>query len=488
MAFSVGQIQFLDSFQFTMKSLDNLVGTLNEDDFMYTRQLLPDDEKFYLMTRRGVFPYDFFDNIRKLQYTSVPSREAFFSTLSNQECPMKDYLNGKLVWNTFNCQSFRDYHNLYLKSDVLLTDFFEKFRKLSMDSYGLDAAHYYTAPGMAWDAALKLTNVKLELFDNEDMYTFIERSIRGGISQISKRFAKANNKDCPDYDPLKSITHLIYLNANNLYGWAMSQFLPTHGFRWLTQDEINYIIIKHLADDSEDGYIFEVDLTYPESLHPRHSDYPLAPERLTIDESMLSSIQQKFPAHQKKASTKLTPNLYDKKNYVVHYLQQGLVITKIHRVLAFKQSPWLKTYIDFSTQMRANSSSTFAKDVYMFMNNSVFGKTQENLRNRVNVEVVTKRDVALKRACRPSFKRSMTIQSDLVVMQNAVSNLELNKPVYIGFSILDLSKLRMYKFHYEKLPSRHEDNIRLCFIDTDTLLYEIDAVDIFQDMAEYIDD
>ena len=156
-------------------------------------------------------------------------------------------------------------------------------------------------------------------------------------------FAKANNKDCRDYDTLKPITHLIYLDANNLYGWGRSQFLPTHGFRWLTQAEINYIIIKYSANDSEDGYIFEVDLTYPESLHPRQSDYPLAPERLTIDESMLSSLQQKFPAHQKKASTILTPNLYDKKNYVVHYivfyLQQGLVITKIHRVLAFKQSP-----------------------------------------------------------------------------------------------------------------------------------------------------
>ena len=143
---------------------------------------------------------------------------------------------------------------------------------------------------MAWDGALKLTNVKLELFNNEDMYTFIERSIRGGISQISKRFAKENNKDCRDYDPLKPISHLIYLDANNLYGWAMSQFLPTHGFRWLMQAEINDIIIKYSADDSEDGYILEVDLTYPKSLHPRHSDYPLALERLTIDKSMLSSV------------------------------------------------------------------------------------------------------------------------------------------------------------------------------------------------------
>ena len=249
------------------------------------------------------------------------------------------------------------------------------------------------------------------------------------------------------------------------------------------------IIIKHLADDSEDGYIFEVELVYPESLHSRHSDYPLAPERLTIDETMLSSLQQKFPAHLKKAPTKLTLNLHDKKNNVVHYrnlkfyLQQGLVITTIDRVLAFKQSPWLKTYIDFNTQMRANSSSTFAKDFYKLMNNSVFGKTQENLRNRVNVDVITKRDVALKRVCKPSFKRSMAIRSDLVVIENTVSNLELNQPVYIGFSVWKMSK-----FHYENMVSRYEYNVRLCFTDTDSLLYEIKTADTFKGMAQHIND
>ena len=112
--------------------------------------------------------------------------------------------------------------------------------------------------GMAWDAALKITKVRLDLFDNEEMYTFIERSIRGGISQISKRFAKANNSRCRDFDPLKPITHLIYLDANNLYGWAMSQMLPTHNFRWLSKKEINDLVLENLQDDDDIGYIFEV--------------------------------------------------------------------------------------------------------------------------------------------------------------------------------------------------------------------------------------
>ena len=166
---------------------------------------------------------------------AFPSRVAFFNKLADSEVNMKDYLHAKLVWETFGCQTFRDYHDLYLKGDVLLlADFFERFRDMCLDSYGIDAVHYYSAPGMAWDAALKMTKVKLELFIDEDKYTFIERSIRGGISQISKRNAKANNPRCDDYNPMKRITHLIYLDANNLYGWAMSQPLQTHGFRWLT--------------------------------------------------------------------------------------------------------------------------------------------------------------------------------------------------------------------------------------------------------------
>ena len=139
--------------------------------------------------------------------------------------------------------------------------------------------------------------------------------------------------------------------------------------------------------------------------------------------------------HQKKPSIKLAPNLRDKINYVVHgrnlkfYLEKGMIVTKIHRVLAFDQSPWLKQYIDFNTEMRKQSTSDFGKDFYKLMNNSVFGKTQENLRNRVNVEVITKRNVALKRVCKPSFKRSQVIHDDLVIIQSAVSNLELNKPI-----------------------------------------------------------
>ena len=207
MAFSIGQLQFFDTFQFTMKSLGELVSTLDNNDFKFTQEVFTTDELFYLMKKRGVFPYDYFNDITKLDSIVFPSKEAFFDKLPDSECSMKDYLHAKLVWNTFNCQTFKNYHDLYLKSDVLLAaDFFVKFREMCLKSYGLDAAHYFSAPGMAFNAALKMTKVKLELFTSEDMYSFIERPIRSGVSQISKRYATANNKQCHDYDPLKPIT------------------------------------------------------------------------------------------------------------------------------------------------------------------------------------------------------------------------------------------------------------------------------------------
>ena len=164
-----------------------------------------------------------------------------------------------------------------------------------------------------------------------------------------------------------------------------------------------------------------------------------------------------------------------------------MIITKIHRILTFKQSPWLKVYIDFNTRCRSESTTELTKDFYKLMNNSVFGKSQENLRNRVNLEVVTNRDVALKRICKPSFKRSQRIREDLVIMETSISNLKLNKPVYIGFSVLDLSKLLIYEFHYEKMMKKYS-HINLCFTDTDSLLYKIETLDIYQYMYEAKDD
>ena len=220
--------------------------------------------------------------------------------------------------------------------------------------------------------------MSLQLIADENMYNFVENIIRGGISMISTRYARANNPSFPStYDDKLPRQDLIYLDANNLYGWAMSQFLPAHGFRFLRQDEITALRLEDLSYDDEDGYIYEVDLHYPTDLHNTHDDYPLAPESLVIDRTMYSPTQQSAfpePAPQKK----LTPNLKDKTRYVVHSrnlkldVQLGLVNTEVHRVLTFKQSPWLKTYIDLPTYQRVLAGNNFLKTFFKLMNNSVY--------------------------------------------------------------------------------------------------------------------
>ena len=193
-----------------------------------------------------------------------------------------------------------DYHDVYLRSDVLLlADLFEKFRSAWFSAYGLDHLHYYTTPALAWDAALKMSRVNLELITDIDMYTFIEDYIRGGISMISTRYA-ANFPDI-----VKELrTHLIYLDANYLYGWAMSQYLSTRGFKFLSDEEVRSQFpscdintqLASISDTADTGYILEVDLEYLSTLHDSHNDYPLAVESLEISGDMLSALQQeKFP-------------------------------------------------------------------------------------------------------------------------------------------------------------------------------------------------
>ena len=216
-------------------------------------------------------------------------------------------------------KTIRDYHNLCLKTDVLLlTDVFENFRDVCIENYKLDPAWYYTSPGLAWDACLKKTEVNLELLNDVDMLLMIEKGIRGGVSTITKRHAEANNPYMKTYDSNSPHKYITYLDANNLYGWAMSQPLPTHGFEWMSEEELKNWR-SHSCETSE-ACILEVDLEYPKELHDLHNDYPLAPERLKIG-----------------GIEKLIPNLYEKKNYVVHhktlkqYESLGLKITKIQR-------------------------------------------------------------------------------------------------------------------------------------------------------------
>ena len=494
MAFMLGKhLLFLDSFQFMSSSLDNLTKNLPDDAFIFTQQEFT-GEQFNLMKQKGTYPYDYMDSFQKFNDTQLPIKKDFFSILYNQHITHEQYDHAQTVWNTFNLKTMGDYHDLYLKSDtLLLADIFENFRKTCLQYYKLDPCHYFSSPGLSWDAMLKMTKIKLEIITDIDMFQFMEKGLRGGVSYIANRFSEANNKYMENFDENKPSKYIMYLDANNLYGWAMSQYLPTGNFKWLTKEQINKTNLANYSEEHDEGLLLEVDLDYPQELHDLHNDFPLSPEKLKVNKNMLSEYCQKISEKFNISSGqvhKLITMLGKKEKYVLHYrnlhlyLSLGLKLKKVHRVLQFNQSPWLKKYIDFNTNKRTLSSNDFEKNFFKLMNNSVFGKTMENLRKRVDVRLVTDKEKLLKLASKPSYVSSKIFNENLVAVHKIKETLTMNRPAFVGACILDLSKTFMYDFHYNYIKYKYGDKAKLLFTDTDSLTYEIETPDAYADFFD----
>jgi hypothetical protein len=286
----------------------------------------------------------------------------------------------------------------------------------------------------------------------------------------------------------------MYYDVNNLYGWAMSNYLPTHGFQWLDREDLSSLKRQlkrgSIPDDNDYGYILEVDLQYPIECHDQHYDLPMAPEMMAVTEDRLPSHLQHL--RQPKGAFKLLPNLWDKERYVVDYrilqfyLQQGLRLKKIHRAIRFHQSPWLKTYIDFNTRMRAQASSDFEKNFYKLMNNAVYGKTLEKTRKHLDIKLVTDPNRLVKHAVSPLFKRFKRFDENLVAVELLRSQVLMNRPIYVGFCVLEVSKLKMYAFHYEHMKQKYPNpgQLNLLYMDTDSFMYEIQTQNIYRDMKK----
>ena len=249
------KIIFLDSLQFLKASLDNLARNLEDKDFKHLLSEFSED-KLKILKRKDAYPYEWIDCYKRFIYPRLPPKEVFYSSIDDGKRGKGDghisneqYLHLQNVWNTFSFKIFKDFHNHYLKKDVLLlVDVFEKFIDTCLKNCGLDPCHYFSSPGLSWDAMLKMTKVELEKISNPDMHFFIERGMRGGISYINKRYSKANNEYCPDYDKNKPKVYINDLDMNNLYGKAMGEYLAYGGFKWV---KVNYETINRVLN----GYL-----------------------------------------------------------------------------------------------------------------------------------------------------------------------------------------------------------------------------------------
>lgn len=316
---------------------------------------------------------------------------------------------------------------------------------------------------------------------------FIENCVKGGSVQVSSKYAEADNpflengNNTPE--PLKDYTYLMYLDMNNLYGGAMSEPLPYGGFVWLTDEEIETCntleLIKIMVNNRLDlGYFFEVDIHYPKFTHDNHRDLPFLPIHECPDDS-------------KSKNKKLLLTVKDKVKYTLHHnnliqcLSYGLVLTKVHRVLQFDQKPFLKSYIDLNTLKRTQATNEFDRNLYKLLNNSVYGKTLQNQRKHREVKLVTKwtgRYGAKNYIASHLFKSVNIFNDNFVAIEMNKSSITLNKPLYVGCAILEISKHMMYNFHYGEMKCRYGENIKVLYTDTDSLIYSIKCNNFYADM------
>jgi hypothetical protein len=470
--------------------------------------------KIYRLTEKNECPYDYITSLSRLREHKLPDAEWFVPKLKAfnslrytspvsmwAEMSSEDRIETRRrankaqeMFEMLGCSTIGQYLDWYLRTDVLLlADVFEDFRSMSLSTLGIDPLGYYTLPGLTMAANLKHSNQSYDLFNSDqvDMHLMIEAGIRGGTSMIPNSYARANNKYCPDYDASKPTSYFIYLDANALYSKGMLHPVPYGDFKWESGWDEKRVMAEALGWSLEQkrGWTFEVDLVYPKHLHDSHSDFALAPETCIIPEEDMSEWAKqllrgkghrdgRMPEHRK-----LVCRLTNKNNYVVHYvalkkyIELGLIVSKVHRVLGFGQSRSIAPYVQDQMDKRAVATNDFEKEFRKLLSNALFGKMMENMRKREKLEMVMTEAQHLKLVSKHTFHSAKQIAGglELISMRNNV--LKMNKPIYIGQAILDISKTVIYDFHYNVIKANYGSRAKLCMHDTDSLGYLITAPD-----------
>ena len=305
------------------------------------------------------------------------------------------------------------------------------------------------------------------------MFLTYEKGVRGGICNKAHSYAEAYNKYMKNYGKNKESSFLTYVDANNLYRWAMSKKLYVDGFKWV--DDLSMFtedFIKNYDEEGDVGYLLVVDIEYPKTLSMLHSDLPFLPDRMKVNKVK-----------------KLVCNATDKENYLIHIfalkqaLNHGLKLIRVHSIISFRQEAWLKPYFDLNTELRKNAKNEFEKDFYKLKINSIYGKTVQSDRKHRDIKLVTTDYKRNKLTSEPNYHPTKCISKHLLVMEIKKTEVKINKPIYLEQAVLDLSKTLMFEFWYDYLKPMYGDKIRLCYTDTDNFIMHIKTDDFYKDIS-----
>ena len=381
---------FVDSYAHLIGPLQKIVDNLMNHDpanFVELRKEFSSPVEFQLMLGKGSFCYEYLDNISKL-HESCPTHDKFFSSLKNENISDEEYSTVQKILSVFDINTIGELLELYVKQDCLiLCDVINHYRTMVRTNYSLEALCYYTSPALTFDAALRMTRAEIELLQDSTMYMFFEKGIRGGIATASRHYFKANNMYIDDYNPENRTSYIFYGDVTNLYGYCLSQQLAIGEFSWVnfTREELISKLKTYNHKIDSHGYVMEVDLEIPNDLHDFFEDYPPMPENITITRDMLSPWSNLLYGNSSyKSHKKLAPNLYDKNKYICHianlqyYVELGIILKKHHRVLSFRQSDWLREYIEFNTLQRVQATSDVERDFFKLLINGAFGRCNLN--------------------------------------------------------------------------------------------------------------
>lgn len=455
---------FIDSYCFLQKSLDDLSSTLKE--FTYLEDMD--------MKKKGTYPYEYMDSFERFQEPQLPAYEKFYSSLKNSNIKIEAYEESCKLFKFKNFKNLRDYHNFYLEADVrLLTEIFQRFRLETLRACLLDPTHYISLPALSWDYMLSFTNIQIGLISKPENFLFVEKGlVRGGLSTLGeKNYSKANHVNMNGEDEFDSTsTWIKYFDVTNLYGYIMTKHLPYELVEdedissWVDLNNLqkNLQVILEMKADGDFGYFFEVDLEYPTHLYNSHKGLPLA------------------PIHYNK---RLVASFGDKKAYRLHfvtlqcYLKHGLRLLRITNAIRFKQSAWLKPYVELLHSKRVNSTTEFEKLMYKLMINAIFGKTLQNSRKYRDIKIARNHHEASLYARNVKFKGFDIISDDVntpfVLIHHKKTEMIMDKPIYVGAAITDLAKAEMYNIHYDYFKKNYGDDCQVLYHDTDSLVYEI---------------